>query len=162
MDELVGECQVNRIAISHVVLNQDKNIKLLRGFEQDSSHKKRYMRNIVIMIGAEFVTNNIADSMLFKEELSLFDHGDVQNKYFFPSRRILEQESVNSLVLTLEDDKKIYITKSEAKAIVALWNMSMQGYSFARLLEFEKEQTLETWTVALEENGYLQLEYKAD
>ena len=162
MDELVVEYNGNQIEISHVVLNQCKDIKLLRGFEQDAGNKKRYMRNIVIMIGDEFVTSNIADSMLLKEELFLFNQGDSQNKYFFPSSRILEKESVNSLVLTLEYGRKIYISKSEARAIVALWNMAMQGYSFSRLLEYEKVQTLETWTAALEENGYLQLEFKVD
>jgi hypothetical protein len=158
MDEIIGAYQENRIIISHVVLNHDKDIKLLRGFEEDSGVKKRYMRNIVIMIGDEFITSNIADTMLFKEELALFNFGDKQNKYFFPSSRIVEKESVSSLSLTLSDGKIIYISKSEAKAMVGLWNMSLQGYSFARLLEFEKEQTLETWTVALKLNGYLQLD----
>lgn len=157
MDELIDTCKDNKIIISHVVLNYDRDIKLLRGFEEDANVKKRYMRNIVIMIGDEFITSNIADTMLFKEELALFNFGDKQNKYFFPSSRTIEKESVSSLALTLSDGKIIHISKSEAKAMVGLWNMSLQGYSFARLLEFEKEQTLETWTIALESNGYLQL-----
>jgi len=160
MDELVEKYEGNRIAISHVVLNQDKNIKLLRGFEQDINSNKRYMRNIVIMINDEFVTSNIADSMLLKEELALFNQGDVQNKYLSPSSRIVSEEKVNSLLLILSDNKKIHISKSEARAMVSLWNMSMQGYSFSRLLEFEKAHTLETWTVALESNGYLEIEYE--
>ena len=154
MDEIIDVCADNKIIITHVVLNNNKDIKLLRGFEEDT--KKRYMRNIVIMIGDEFITSNVADTMLFKEELALFSYGDKQNKYFFPSTRTINQENVYSLELTLNNGKKIYITKSEAKAMVGLWNMSLQGYSFARLLEFEKEQTLETWTLALESNGYLQ------
>ena len=160
MDELIIAYQENQIEISHVVLNQDKDIKLLRGFEQDAGNKKRYMRNIVIMIADEFVTSNIADSMLFKEELALFNQGDAQNKYFLPLERTLSEERVNSLVLTLVDNQKIYISKSEARAIVSLWNMSMQGYSFSRLLEFETKQTLETWTASLEQNGYMQLEHE--
>jgi len=158
MDEIVNAYQSSEIIISHVMLNNDKNIKLLRGFEEDERTKKRYIRNIVIMVESEFVTSNIADTMLFKEELALFNFGDSQNKYFFPATRNINKESVFSLVLTLGDGKKIYITRSEAKAMVGLWNMSLQGYSFARLLEFEKEQTLETWTTALESNGYLQLD----
>ncbi|WP_151899629.1 hypothetical protein [Sulfurimonas hydrogeniphila] len=109
------------------------------------------------MVEDEFITSNMADTILFKEELALFNYGDKQNKYLFPSTRTINQENVYSLELTLNSGKKIYITKSEAKAMVGLWNMSLQGYSFARLLEFEKEQTLETWTLALEANGYLQL-----
>lgn len=158
MDEQIVGYQENRIELSHVVLNYDKNIKLLRGFEVDAKSNKRHMRNIVIMVGNEFVTSNIADSILLKEEFALFDRGDAQNKYLFPSDRTVEKERVNSLILKFADDNQIYITRSEAKAIVTLWNMSMHGYSFSRLLEFETKQTLETWTTLLENNGYLQLE----
>jgi len=158
MDEIIDIYKENKIIVSCVVLNHDENIKLLRGFEEDSNTKKRYIRNIVIMIGDEFITSNIADTMLFKEELALFNFGDKQNKYLVPSSRTIEKESVSSLSITLSDGVVIHITRSEAKAMVGLWNMSLQGYSFARLLEFEKEQTLETWTVALENNGYLQLD----
>jgi|GEM_PF-5906140 len=158
MDEIIDVYEENKIIVSGVILNYDKNIKLLRGFEQNSISKKRYMRNVVIMIGDEFITSNIADTMLFKEELVLFNYGDKQNKYLFPSSRTIEKESVSSLSITLGDGSVIHISRSEAKAMVGLWNMSLQGYSFTRLLEFEKEQTLETWTVALENNGYLQLD----
>ena len=155
MDEKIDIYEDNKIIITQLVLNNDKDIKLLRGFEEDT--KKRYIRNIVIMIGDEFITSNVADTMLFKEELALFSYGDKQNKYFFPSTRTINQENVYSLEISLSNDKKIYITRSEAKAMVGLWNMSLQGYSFARLLEFEREQTLETWTLALEANGYFEL-----
>lgn len=157
MDERIDVYQENNIVISHVILNHDKDIKLLRGFEENTKAKKRYIRNIVIMIGNEFITSNLADSILLKEELALFNFGDKQNKYFFPSSRTIKQQSVNSLDLTLSNGKVIHICKSEAKAMVVIWNMALQGYSFSRLLELEKKQTLETWTVALEANGYLQV-----
>lgn len=157
MDEIIEKHNGNKIIISDVSLNNDKHIKLLRGFEVDDSAKKKFMRNVVIMVEDEFITSNMADTMIFKEELALFNFGDKQNKYLFPSSRTIEQENTNSLDLTLSDGKVIHITRSEAKAMIGLWNMALQGYSFARLLEFEKEQTLETWTVALEANGYLQL-----
>ena len=157
MDERIDVYQENNIVISHVILNHDKDIKLLRGFEENIKAKKRYIRNIVIMIGNEFITSNLADSILLKEELALFNFGDKQNKYFFPSSRTIKQQSVNSLDLTLSNGKVIHICKSEAKAMVVIWNMALQGYSFSRLLELEKKQTLETWTVALEANGYLQV-----
>jgi len=157
MDEIIGNYNGNKIIISDVSLNNDKNIKLLRGFEVDNIAKKRYMRNVVIMVDNEFITSNMADTMIFKEELALFNFGDKQNKYLLPSSRKIGQENANSLDLQMSDEKVIHITRSEAKAMIGLWNMALQGYSFARLLEFEKEQTLETWTVALEANGYLQL-----
>ena len=162
MDELIVGRNENRIELSHVVLNYKHNIKLLRGFGVDAKSDKRYMRNIVIMIGDEFATSNIADSILLKEELALFDRGDAQNKYLFPSDRMIKKERVNSLILKVSDNSEIFVTRSEAKAIVTLWNMSMQGYSFSRLLEFETKQTLESWTMLLEENGYLQLENEED
>ena len=157
MDERIDVYQENNIVISHVILNHDKDIKLLRGFEENTKAKKRYIRNIVIMIGNEFITSNLADSILLKEELALFNFGGKQNKYFFLSSRTIKQQSVNSLDLTLSNGKVIHICKSEAKAMVVIWNMALQGYSFSRLLELEKKQTLETWTVALEANGYLQV-----
>lgn len=157
MDEMIEKYSGNKIDISDVSLNNDKNIKLLRGFEVDESARKKYMRNIVIMVDDEFITSNMADTMIFKEELALFNFGDKQNKYLVPSSRKIEQENVNSLDLTLSDGKVIHIARSEAKAMVGLWNLALKGYSFVRLLEFEKEQTLETWTVALKVNGYLQL-----
>ena len=118
------------------------------------------MRNFVIMLDDEFITSNIADSILLKEELNLFYQGDSQNKYFKLKTRTIKNDKVHSLHMLLEDGKEIFVSKSEAKAIVTLWNMSMMGYTFTRLLEFEAQQTLESWTYALEEYGYLQLKHK--
>jgi len=156
MDDNISKYN-GRIEISHVMLNNDKDIKLLRGFEVDPSINKRYMRNIVVMVENEFVTSNLTDSAQFKEELILFSTGDPQNKYLYPTTRTINKESVYSLVLTLAE-KKVFIGKAEAKAMVTVWNMAMQGYSFSRLSEYEANQTLETWTSALEFNGYLQLD----
>jgi len=155
MDEIIKESYSTDILITHVVLNQQKDIKLLRGYEEDYDNKKRYMRNFVIMIKNEFITSNIADSMLFKEELSLFEKGDDQNKYLKLTSRLIGKKQNISLKLNLADKSEIFISKSEAKAIVKLFEMSLQGYSFARLLEFETKQTAQTWTLALENNEYL-------
>ena len=157
MDEMIESYNGNKIVISEVSLNNDKHIKLLRGFEVDKKAKQKYMRNVVVMVEDEFITSNMADSMIFKEELVLFNLGDKQNKYLFPSSRTIEQKKANSLDLKLRDGKVIHITRSEARAMIELWKMAFKTYTFSRLLEFEKEQTLETWTVALEANGYLQL-----
>ncbi|WP_188110026.1 hypothetical protein [Sulfurimonas hydrogeniphila] len=48
MDEIIDVYADNKIIITHVMLNNDKDIKLLRGFEEDT--KKRYIRNVVIMV----------------------------------------------------------------------------------------------------------------
>ena len=65
-----------------------------------------------------------------------------------------------SLSLKLSSGETIYISKSEAKAMVSLWNMAMMGYSFARILEFETQQTIQSWTIALYNNYLLELEKK--
>jgi hypothetical protein len=162
MDEIIEKQSGNSIIITDVVLNNQKNIRLLRGYEEDYNNKKRYMRNIVIMIEDEFITSNIADTMLLKEELNLFEKGDDQNKFFKITTRTVDKKIMISLKLTLTNKKDIFISKSEAKAICKLFDMSLQGYSFARLLEFETKQTAQTWTLALEYYGYLELEYKND
>ena len=155
MDEIITKYEKNEIIITEIILNNSKNIKLLRGFEQDSITQKKYMRNFVIMIENEFVTSNIADSMQLKEELFMFQNGDVQNKYFRLNTRLVNKETVSSLQFIFKNGKKIYVSKSEARAMVSLWSMALQGYSFARLLEFEKEQSLLSWAKVLERNGYL-------
>lgn len=155
MDENIDKFDGNDIVISTVILNHDKDIKLLRGFEIDEKSNNRYMRNVVIMIENEFVTSMTADTLILQEELAMFNIGDSQNKYFYPISRTINKEVLHSLEFTFDDGRKIYITKSQARAMVKLWNMSLQKYSFARLLEFEQEQSLETWTIALERNGYL-------
>jgi len=155
MNEYIEIYEDTYISLSEVILNRNKDIKLLRGFDYDIESNKRYMRHIVVAKGKKIILDNIADAMLFKEELGLFNFGDPQNKYFSLSSRTLDKESVYSLVLSLSDDEKVYITKSEAKAMVGLWNMAMQGYSFAKLLEFEEKYSLKNWRAALVENGYM-------
>lgn len=157
MDEIISK-QESKMVITHVVLNQKKDIKLLRGFEDNKISKKRYMRNIVVMIENEFITSNIADTMLWKEELMLFEKGDEQNNFFdIVTRKINNKQNI-SLKLELSNKKEIFITKSEAKAICKMFDMALQGYSFSRLLEFETKQNVESWAVALNHFGYL--EYK--
>lgn len=157
MDENIEKFN-GEIDISHVVLDHDKNIKLLRGFEIVPDIDKRYMRNVVVMIKDEFVTSNLTDSIRFKEELILFTGGDLQNKFLFPTTRTIKKEIVHSLLVTLPSKKEVFIGKAEARTMVAMWNMAMQGYSFSRLSEFETSQSLETWTRALERNGYLEID----
>ncbi len=154
MDELINKDTINKPELTVVPLNNKHRIGLGRAFEIDTKTKKKYMRNIVFIIDNEFVTDNMADSVLFKEELILFDKGDGQNKFLKLTKRKLEDENVISLELKLDNEKEIFISRSEARAMVSLYNMSMQGYSFARILEYETQQTLQSWTNILY-NNYL-------
>ena len=160
MDDLIFKDELNRPELTVVPLNNKHEISLLRAFEVDLKTKKKYMRNVVFMIQNEFITDNMADSVLLKEELILFEKGDEQNTFFQLKSRKIKESHILSLSLTLDSGKTIYISKSQARAIVSLWNMAMMGYSFARILEFETQQTIQSWTQALYENYLLELENK--
>lgn len=160
MDELIFKDELNRPELTVVPLNNKHEISLLRAFEVDTKTKKKYMRNIVFMIQNEFITDNMADSVLLKEELILFEKGDEQNTFFQLKSRKIKESHILSLSLKLESGKTIYISKSQARAIVSLWNMAMMGYSFARILEFETQQTIQSWTQALYNNYLLELKNK--
>ncbi len=158
MDDLIFKDELNRPELTVVPLNNKHEISLLRAFEVDLKTKKKYMRNVVFMIQNEFITDNMADSVLLKEELILFEKGDEQNTFFQLKSRKIKESHILSLSLKLESGKTIYISKSQARAIVSLWNMAMMGYSFARILEFETQQTIQSWTQALYNNYLLELE----
>ncbi|TKI69069.1 hypothetical protein FCU45_08900 [Sulfurimonas crateris] len=157
MDELIKRDDTNMPEPTVVALNNHMEIGILRGFEIDVKNTKKYMRNVLFIVGNEVITDNFADTILLKEELKLFDKGDEQNTFFKVVQRELNGKKVISLELSLDDGKKIYISKSEAKAIVDIWNMAMQGYSFARILEYENTQTLESWTDMLYQSNLLKL-----
>lgn len=157
MDELIKKDYTNRPEPTIVHLHNKKQISLVRAFEIDARNSKKYMRNVLFAIENEAITDNFADTILLKEELKLFDQGDEQNTFFKVVQRELNGKKVISLEFSLDDGKKIHVSKSEAKAIVDIWNMSMQGYSFARILEHENTQTLESWTNILYQSNLLKL-----
>lgn len=157
MDELIRRDEINIPEPTVVPLHNKKKIALLRAFEIDVINNKKYMRNVLFIVENEAITDNFADTILLKEELVLFDRGDLQNTFFKVVTRELNGQKVTSLELCLDGGKKTYISKSEAKAIVDIWNMSMQGYSFSRILEYENQQTLESWTNILHQSGLLRL-----
>ncbi len=157
MDELIKKDHINRPEPTVVYLHNKKQISLVRAFEIDAKKDKKYMRNVLFIVENEVITDNFADTILLKEELKLFDNGDEQNTFFRVVQRELNGKKVTSLEFALDGGEKIYISKSEAKAIVDIWNMAMQGYSFARILEHENTQTLETWTDIIHQSGLLKL-----
>lgn len=157
MDELIKKDYINRPEPTVVHLHNRKKIDLVRAFEVDTRNSKKYMRNVLFAVENEAITDNFADTILLKEELKLFEKGDEQNTFFKVISRELSGKKVTSLELSLYDGKKVYISKSEARAIVDIWNMSMQGYSFSRILEYENDQTLESWTDILYQSGLLRL-----
>ncbi|MEA1916062.1 MAG: hypothetical protein U9N42_00875 [Campylobacterota bacterium] len=140
MDELI----INNVCYSNIIptkigLNLDKGIFLIRAYEEDSKSKKKYLRNAIILADDEIITSTFSDTAHFMEELNLFDYGNDQNKYL----NISEYKKTKSLKLKI-DSHNIYISKSEAKTIYKLFNLSLMGYFLTRVLEYEYRFTPET------------------
>lgn len=157
MDELTARNENFDIILTKVGLNLDKEIYLLRAFEEDQIAKKKYLRTAGILVGDELLTSTFADTTHFMEELNLFDFGNSQNKYF----AVTEYKNTKNLKLIIDEDKEMYvfISKSEAKTMYKLFNMSLIGYSLARVLEFEYRFTPQSISSALHHHDYLSLPY---
>lgn len=141
----------NRLDITSVPLNLDKEIFLIRAFEEDIEAKKKYIRNAGILVANVLLTSTFSDTIHFMEELYLFDTGNDQNKYL----SITEYKSTRNLKLNIDEDINVFISKSEARAIYKLFNLSLMGYSVSRVLEFEYRFTPESLTKLLHQNKYL-------
>lgn len=155
MDELTVKNENFDITLTKVGLNFDKNIYLVRAFEEDQSSKKKYLRTAGILVGDELITSTFADTTHFMEELNLFDFGNDQNKYF----TVTEYIGTPNLKLKI-DYKNVFISKAEAKTIYKLFNMSLIGYSLARVLEFEYRFTPQSIAAALYRHDYLTLPHQ--
>lgn len=153
LDELTKENPFFRVSLTKVPLNFDKNIFLVRAFEEDLKEKKKYMRSALILVGNEIITSRFSDTIHFIEELNLYDFGNDQNQYL----DITEFKNTKNLRLKLTD-KIIYLSKSECKTMSKLFNFSLSGYTMSRVLEFEYTFTPETLTRALNDFGYLEIE----
>lgn len=139
------------LKIIPVALNLDKEIYLLHIFEEDQSAKKKFIRNELVLVGNQILTSTFSDTVHFMEELNLFDIGNNQNKYL----DITEYKNTKNLKLKTNEDKNIFISKSEAKAIYKLFNMAFQGYSVATVLEKEFRVTPQILTKLLHDNNLL-------
>jgi len=119
------------LEITKTTLLFGKNIYLIRAFKKENQ-KKKYIKNLSILIDNVIYTATFADTQLFMEEINLFDRGNIQNKYM----KITEFEGIKNLELQLAN-KRIYLSKSEAKAIYKIFNLAFAGYTVSRLLEDE-------------------------
>jgi len=115
-----------------IPLIYDKKIDIFRIYEVDYEKKIYYIRNEGIIIDNTLIVSRFSDVIQFMEEINLFEAGNENNKLF----TIVEQNGVKSLKLTVKN-KNIYISKSEAKTMYKIYNLSRQGYSFNKVLENE-------------------------
>jgi hypothetical protein len=113
-----------------IVLNLDKRIFLLNILEEDNRAKKKYIRSQLIAVNNQILTFGFSDTVHFMDELALFDAGNDQNKYFTISEH---QNTKNLKIKNIRSN--IFISKSEAKAICRLFNLSLNGYSLSTVLE---------------------------
>lgn len=150
MDELIQEKQMGGY-LTRFPLNIEHKIMLIRCFGVDEGLNERYLLDLLIMCGEELITANTTDSIQFCEELALFDRGDENNKFLKPA----QLQAKNSLKLSLDNGKVIFIKRSEAKTMVKLWDMSLQRLTFARLVENENISSKADWCQKLYEQEYI-------
>lgn len=120
-------------------LNDELDINLLRVFEIDLIEKKRYIRSFAILINNTLFAMNIKETEIFINELSLFEKGDKNNRFF----DMVSKESVTSLKLKSRTINNFYITKSQAKSIVEYYNKLNRNYNMNYAYEDEIELTIE-------------------
>ena len=113
-----------------IILNLDKRIFLLNVLQEDNRAKKKYIRSQLIAVNSQILTFGFSDTLHFMEELALFDAGSDQNRYFTISEH---QNTKNLKIKNIRSN--IFISKSEAKAMCRLFNLSLNGYSLSTVLE---------------------------
>lgn len=150
MDELTEKAYSSHIQLIETYMVKDKKISIVRAFETDGIKKKKFLRSACIRIENLLLTTTFADTVHFIEEMHLFDKGSNQNKFF----SVTEKNGTKSLRLK-NGTKNIYITRSEAKTIYRLFNLSFVGYSTSRVLEYEYKFTVQNIAKALEQSNFL-------
>lgn len=132
-------------------LSIDKNMCLIQLFDENINNKKKYLRGLLILIDDYILTSRYADTVHFMEELKLFDVGNDHNKYL----DIKEYKNTKNLKLKWINDKDIFISKAEAKAIYKIYDLSFKGYSTSVLLEDEFKLSSQQIIKILHENKLL-------
>ena len=157
MDKLIEDGRLGYY-LTQTVLSHVKNIIMVRAFRVNPDINERYMVDIIIMCGEKLLTTNTVDSIQFNEELVSFDRGDENNKFLKVIQEKRKDGLVYSLKLSLEDGDVIYLGRSDAKAMNRIWDMSLQRFSFTRLLEDVQLTDAEDWSKRLYSQRYISSE----
>ena len=134
-----------------IPLNLDKKIFLLNIVEKEYDKKKKYIRTQLVVVNGKMLTLRFSDTIHFMEELALFDTGNDQNKYL----AVAEHKNIKNLKLKIENEN-IFISKSEAKAMYRLFNLSLIGYSLSAVLESEAIFTFDSLDELLQQHNIFQ------
>lgn len=142
----------NKIRI--IPLAKDKHIYLVLYVDRYSEKDKPFLSDVAIVARTKIVTFSFADSIHFIEELTLFENSNSQNKYF----DIVEHMKIVNLRMRLFDT--LYISKSETKAIVRIFNNCVTGYSLQGINQYNNFGVSES--VLLQYLHYRNIDYKQD
>lgn len=114
-------------------LNEKKKLSLLGMYQDNDKVSKKSLIAIAVTLDNILITKNFLQSVIFKEELNLFDNIDsTANQYFQNTYRKVDNINSKTLLLTFKD-KKYYFSRVEAKAIIYIWNMIINYYSCEEL-----------------------------
>jgi len=150
IDEQIASTIPTNVALIEIPVIRDKKISFLRAKEYVKKDNKSYLRSMLILVNNELVTTNFADTTLLLAEIKKFERGNKQNFYTSVERH---NGDVN-LKLELTDGH-IYISTTEALAIVTMHTIALQRMSMTRMIEDELMLTAEMISGYLNENNIL-------
>ena len=108
----------------HVMLNADKNIRLIIDYMIENQNKK-IVKNLSIRVDDITISSTIDKTVLFFAELRLFELVDKDCLFF---EKVQHQKLSNLKLKSF--DKNIYVSKIEAYAMCQMYHISKNGYSF--------------------------------
>lgn len=134
-----------------IPLDENQGIYLIQVFEENHEARKKYLRGELIMVTNYILTSTFCDTIHCMEEINLFDAGNDQNRYL----SVTEYKATKNLKLKYDGDVDIFISKSVARSMYKIFNMSFSGYSTSALLEREFRFTPQILTQLLHKFKFL-------
>jgi len=157
MENIVDEIQKIEkrvVEFSRVALNHKKKVYLILAnlVDYNESKERKYLYNLFFQVGNEIVTKNIADSVLFKEELQIFNLKNVGSEFF---ENTSKKEITTVKIKVENNDENVYLSRADANAILTMWRMSLSGISFSKLSSSDINYDYSTWEKDLIRKNYI-------
>jgi hypothetical protein len=149
-DEQINETIPENVSLIEIPVIRNKQICFIRAKEKVDTDKKSYLRSMLIIVGDELITTNFADTISLLAEIQKFEHGNKQNTY-----TSIEQHNGDTNLKLKLTDGHIYISTSEALAILNMHKYSLQGISLTRIIEDELMLSAEMIATYLHKNNML-------
>jgi len=122
---------------NNYIIDPKNNIKILEIIDK-SDERKLYLMGLYIEIGNEIITTNFIETCGFFVELKLFGNGNAQNDFF----KIESINGITNLSITLSDETKIYISKSQAEVMLIAYQKAISGVNTSRILRCENRDIM--------------------